>query len=200
MKVGGFFSSKVDTIRHCQEQIPILDKEVKKLQKFRHSMPLNSIFVEFENQYYAQLAYQSTVHHNPMRMSPRFIGLEPKDVIHSNLRMFWWERITRRFLAFAAIVALVVFWAIPVAAVGTISNITFLTNKLPWLRWILKMPHALLGLVTGLLPTILLSLLMFLLPIIIRVFARISGEISAVGVEKWTQNAYFAFLMVNGFW
>ena len=57
--------------------------------------------------------------------------------------MFWWERITRRFLAFAAIVALVVFWAIPVAAVGTISNITFLTNKLPWLRWILKMPHAL---------------------------------------------------------
>lgn len=33
MKVGGFFSSKVDTIRHCQEQIPILDKEVKKLQK-----------------------------------------------------------------------------------------------------------------------------------------------------------------------
>ena len=147
-------------------------------------MPLNSIFVEFENQYYAQLAYQSTVHHNPMRMSPRFIGLEPKDVIHSNLRMFWWERITRRFLAFAAIVALVVFWAIPVAAVGTISNITFLTNKLPWLRWILKMPHALLGLVTGLLPTILLSLLMFLLPIIIRVFARISGEISAVGVEN----------------
>lgn len=200
MKVGGFFSSKVDTIRHCQEQIPILDKEVKKLQKkFRHSMPLNSIFVEFENQYYAQLAYQSTVHHNPMRMSPRFIGLEPKDIIHSNLRMFWWERITRRFLAFAAIVALVVFWAIPVAAVGTISNITFLTNKLPWLRWILKMPHALLGLVTGLLPTILLSLLMFLLPIIIRVFARISGEISVVGVEKWTQNAYFAFLMVNGF-
>ena len=35
MKVGGFFSSKVDTIRHCQEQIPILDKEVKKLQKIQ---------------------------------------------------------------------------------------------------------------------------------------------------------------------
>ena len=29
------FSSKVDTIRHCQEQIPILDKEVKKLQKIQ---------------------------------------------------------------------------------------------------------------------------------------------------------------------
>ncbi|KAK6877627.1 hypothetical protein K4I79_005771 [Candida tropicalis] len=199
-KEKGFFSSKVDTIRFCQEKIPILDKEVKALQKkFRHSMPLNSIFVEFESQYYAQIAYQSTVHHSPMRMSPAFIGLSPKEIIHANLRMFWWERITRRFLAFAAVTALVVFWAIPVAAVGTISNITFLTNKLPWLRWILKMPHALLGLVTGLLPTVLLSLLMFVLPMIIRVLARISGEVSTVGVELWTQNAYFAFLMVNGF-
>lgn len=86
----------------------------------------------------------------------------------------------KKVLAFAAVTALVVFWAIPVAAVGTISNITFLTNKLPWLRWILKMPHALLGLVTGLLPTVLLSLLMFVLPMIIRVLARISGEVSTV--------------------
>ncbi|EMG49572.1 RSN1 Uncharacterized protein RSN1 [Candida maltosa Xu316] len=200
MKEKGFFSRKVDTIRYCQEHLPILDKEVKALQKkFRKAMPLNSIFVEFENQYYAQLAYQSTVHHNPMRMAPAFIGLGPKDIIHANLRMFWWERITRRFLAVAAVTALVVFWAVPVAAVGTISNITFLTNKLPWLRWILKMPHALLGLVTGLLPTVLLSLLMFLLPMIIRVLARISGEISTAGVELWTQSAYYAFLMVNGF-
>ncbi|RCK63835.1 Uncharacterized protein RSN1 [Candida viswanathii] len=199
-KEKGFFSKKVDAIRFCQEKIPELDKEVKRLQKkFRHSMPLNSIFVEFESQYYAQVAYQSTVHHSPMRMAPAFIGLSPKEIIHSNLRMFWWERITRRFLAFAAVTALVAFWAIPVAAVGTISNITFLTNKLPWLRWILKMPHALLGLVTGLLPTVLLSLLMFVLPMIIRVLARISGEVSTVGVEMWTQNAYFAFLMVNGF-
>ena len=97
-KEKGFFSSKVDTIRFCQEKIPILDKEVKALQKkFRHSMPLNSIFVEFESQYYAQIAYQSTVHHSPMRMSPAFIGLSPKEIIHANLRMFWWERITRRF-------------------------------------------------------------------------------------------------------
>ncbi|CAI5757281.1 unnamed protein product [Candida verbasci] len=199
-KKGGFFSKKVDTIRFCQEKIPELDVEVKQLQKkFRHSMPLNSIFVEFENQYYAQLAYQSTLHHNPMRMSPAYIGIEPSDIQWSNMRIFWWERITRKALALAALVASIIFWAIPVAFVGVISNITYLTDKLPWLRWILNLPDQLYGIVTGILPTAMLAVLMMLLPMFIRAMAKIAGMPSYQSIELYTQNAYFGFLMVNGF-
>ncbi|KAK6205527.1 uncharacterized protein RJT21DRAFT_79745 [Scheffersomyces amazonensis] len=199
-KIGGFFSKKTDTIRYCQEEIPKLNIEIKKLQKkFRTNKPKNSIFVEFENQYYAQLAYQSTVHHNPLRMKPVFTGIEPSEVNWSNLRIFWWERITRRAIAFSAVVTLIILWAIPVAFVGVISNITYLTNKLPWLRWILRMPHFLLGIVTGLLPTILLAILMMLLPMFIRGMAQVAGAPSLQQVELFTQNTYFAFLMVNGF-
>ncbi|KAI5963509.1 uncharacterized protein KGF55_002389 [Candida pseudojiufengensis] len=199
-RTGGIFSKKTDTIRYCQEQIPILNEEVKQLQrKFRHQIPSNSLFVEFENQYYAQMAYQTTIHHNPMRMSPAYIGIEPADINWINLRMFWWERITRRSLAFSAIVALILFWAIPVAFVGVISNFTYLTNKLPWLRWIERMPSQILGIVTGILPTAMLSILMLLLPMFIRAMAKIAGAISYQSVEIYTQNAYFGFLMVNGF-
>ncbi|EGW31007.1 uncharacterized protein SPAPADRAFT_56937 [Spathaspora passalidarum NRRL Y-27907] len=200
MKEGGFFSRKVDTIRHCHKEIERLNKEIRQLQKgYRHFKPMNSIFVEFENQYYAQLAFQSTVHHNPLRMKPSYIGIEPSDVKWSNMRLFWWERIARRFGSFAAIIAVIVFWAIPVAFVGVISNITFLTNKLPWLRWILRMPPALFGVVTGLLPTALLAILMMLLPMFIRGMAIISGSPSVQAIEMYTQRAYFGFLMVNGF-
>ncbi|KAG7661895.1 uncharacterized protein J8A68_004590 [[Candida] subhashii] len=199
-KMNGFFSRKVDIIRHCQEEIPKLDKEVRKLQKkFRRSTPYNSIFVEFDNQYYAQLAYQSTVHHNPMRMKPCFIGIEPSDIQWSNLRLFWWERIVRRFLAFAAIAAVVIFWAIPVAFVGVISNITYLTEKVSWLRWILNLPPSLLGIVTGILPTAMLAILMMILPMFIRGVAVVSGCPSVQSIEIFTQKSYFAFLMVNGF-
>ncbi|KAK6459199.1 uncharacterized protein RJT20DRAFT_148771 [Scheffersomyces xylosifermentans] len=199
-KIGGFFSKKTDTINYCKEEIPKIDAEVKEMQKkFRSNRPKNSIFVEFENQYYAQLAYQSTVHHNPLRMKPVFTGVEPADVQWSNLRMFWWERITRRFLAFAAVTALILLWAIPVAFVGVISQITYLTDKLPWLRWILNLPKPLLGLVTGLLPTIMLAILMSLLPMFIRGMAKISGAPTAQSIELYTQNVYFAFLIVNGF-
>ncbi|KAI5950813.1 hypothetical protein KGF54_003887 [Candida jiufengensis] len=200
MRTGGLFSKKEDTIRYCKEQIPILDEEVKQLQrKFRHQIPSNSLFVEFENQYYAQLAFQSTIHHNPLKMSPAYIGIEPADINWINLRMFWWERITRRTLAISAIIALIIFWAIPVAFVGVISNFTYLTNKLPWLAWIERMPSQILGIVTGILPTAMLSILMLLLPMFIRAGAKIAGAISYQSIELYTQTAYFGFLMVNGF-
>jgi hypothetical protein len=199
-KIGGFFSKKIDTIRYCQEEIPKANEEVRKLQKrYRANPPKNSIFVEFENQYYAQLAYQSTVHHSPLRMAPASTGLEPADIQWSNLRCFWWERITRKTIAFSAIVALVIFWAIPVAFVGLISNITYLTEKLHWLRWINNMPKQLLGIITGLLPTVLLTLLMMILPMFIRGMARVAGAPSTQHIELFTQNAYFGFLIVNAF-
>lgn len=200
MKSGGFFSKKVDAIDFCREKLAELDAEVTKLQrKYRHNKPKNSIFVEFENQYSAQLAHQTVVHHNPMRMSPSFTGLVPSDIDWDNMRLFWWERVVRNALAAAAIVALIIFWAIPVAFVGVISNITYLTEKLPWLDWINNLPSWLLGVVTGLLPTIMLAVLMAILPIFIRGMAKAAGCVSSQSVEHFTQTAYFAFLVVNGF-
>lgn len=200
-KIGGMFSKKENTIDYCMREIPILDKEITVLQK-RHkviSRPKNSIFVEFEDQYSAQLAYSSTSHHNPYRMQANGIGIEPSDVIWNNMRIFWWEKITRRFLACAAIVALIILWAVPVAFVGTISNITYLIQKLPWLSFINGCPEWLRGTITGLLPTILLSLLMAFLPIIIRGMAQVSGSPSKQHIELYTQQAYFGFLILNSF-
>lgn len=199
-KPDGFFSKKVDTIDWCRQRLAELDVEVYKLQKkYRLSYPKNSIFVEFENQYTAQLAFQAVVHHNPMRMAPVFTGLAPSDIDWDNMRLFWWEKIVRRAIAVAAIVALIIFWAIPVAFVGVISNITYLTDKIHWLRWINRMPDRLLGIITGLLPTIMLAVLMAILPMFIRGMAKMAGCVSKQQVEHFTQTAYFGFLVVNGF-
>ncbi|EEQ41383.1 hypothetical protein CLUG_05511 [Clavispora lusitaniae ATCC 42720] len=199
-KVNGFFSKKVDSINYYRQQLPLLDNDIYRLQKnYRKYRPKNSIFVEFENQYMAQLAYQSVVHHNPLRMSPVHTGVEPGDVDWDNMRLFWWERITRKAIAVASITAVVIFWAFPVAFVGVISNINYLTNKIHWLRWINDIPGWILGVITGLLPTVMLSLLMSILPMFIRGMAKVAGAISAQEVEMFTQSAYFAFLLVNGF-
>lgn len=196
----GTFKRKVDTIDYCRDQLAKLDMEVSELQhhynKFHRK---NALFVEFDDQYTAQLAYQAVTNHLPMRMLPVFSGLEPGDVLWSNLRIFWWEAGARSAIAVVAICALVVLWAIPVAFVGVISNINNLTNKLHWLRWIQRLPHWLLGVVTGLLPTILLNLLMMMLPMFIRGMGTVAGCVSVQGVEMFAQQLYFAFLMVNSF-
>lgn len=101
-------------------------------------------------------------------MAPRYIGVTPESIIWSNLRIKWWELIIRNTATIAFVVVLVIFWAIPVAFVGAISNVNYLIEQLPWLSFINDCPPVILGLITAYLPVILLAVLMALLPIILR--------------------------------
>lgn len=101
-------------------------------------------------------------------MAPRYIGLDPTQVIWANLRIKWWERIMRHSATIAFICAMIIFWAIPTAVVGAISNINFLIDKVPFLSFINDVPSWIKGVITGLLPTVLMSILIALVPIIMR--------------------------------
>ncbi|GMM56991.1 Rsn1 protein [Maudiozyma humilis] len=194
------FRKSVDTIDYLKEELPKINDEIKDLQDDHiNGEPFNSVFVEFESQYQAQVASQVTTFHAPLFMTPAYIGLEPENVVWFNLRMFWWERLSREVGSISAICALVILWAFPVAFVGMISNITYLTDKVHWLRFIYKLPDQLLGLLTSLAPTVALAVLMSFLPRIIRGMAVLQGSPSSQKVEHFTQNAYFAFQVVQVF-
>lgn len=192
--------TKVDTISYLTEQIPEINKEIEDLQaNYMNNSPFNSVFVEFESQYQAQVALQTVTHHVPLSMTPATLGIEPSQIIWINMRMHWFERIARNVIAVAAIVALCCFWAIPVSFVGMVSSITYLTNKLPWLKFIYKLPQVLLGLLTSLAPTIALAWLMSFLPTFIRMMAKLFGASSLQEVEYFTQQAYFGFQVIQVF-
>ncbi|CDO94685.1 unnamed protein product [Kluyveromyces dobzhanskii CBS 2104] len=191
---------KVDTINYVKEKLPELNAKILELQNnHMDEKPLNSVFVEFHTQYDAQKAVQMVAHHSPLSLTPGYVGIAPEDVQWFNLRMFWLERLVRKFGSVSAIVALVILWTFPVAFVGMISNITYLTNELPWLNFIYKMPDVLLGILTSLAPTIALAVLMMLLPIFIRKLAVVGGAPSSQHVEYFTQQAYFAFQVIQVF-
>lgn len=199
-KQGHFFSKKVDTIDYCLLELPPLNHQIRHLQKtYRQHHAKNTIFVEFENQYYTQIALQTRVRHTPFRMSSKYSGFNRDDIVWENLRLFWWESIVRKGISAAAIAAVIILWAFPVAFIGVISNINYLIGKLPWLDFINDMPLQLRGVITGLLPTILLSLLMYTLPIFMRAMAQIAGCPTKQLIEGYTQQAYFAFQFINGF-
>ncbi|KOG97594.1 Rsn1p [Saccharomyces eubayanus] len=195
-----FFGKKVDTITYIKEELPKLNAQVKELQADHESAsPFNSVFVEFESQYQAQVASQITTYHAPLFMTPAHVGIEPSNIVWFNMRMFWWERLGRKVTSVSAIVALVILWATPVAFVGSISNITALTKELPWLNFIYRLPDHLMGLLTSLAPTVALALLMSLLPVFIRHMAVAQGAPSKQIVEHFTQQAYFAFQVIQVF-
>ncbi|KZF23298.1 DUF221-domain-containing protein [Xylona heveae TC161] len=193
---------KVDTIDWSRSELQKRIPEVEALQESHRAGDakyLNSVFVEFATVGAAQEAYQSLTHHRALCMAPRHIGITPGEVIWSNLRMFWWERIIRLIIAVAFVVVLIIFWSIPVAFVGALSNIYYLINKVHFLKFLLKLPTFLRGLVTGLLPSVLLAVLMALLPIVLRLAARFGGDPSLSAVELTVQNSYFGFQVVQVF-
>ena len=196
---------KVDTINWCRSELERLIPKVNALQaKYRagESTFVCSVFIEFYTQTEAQAAYQSLAHHQPLHMSPRFIGINPEEVIWKNLKISWASRVVRNIATTAFVTALIVFWAIPVAFVGVLSNINALSapgSPIHFLSFIQKIPKVILGLVQGLLPSILLAVLMALLPIILRLMAKWSGKPSLSSVELRVQNSYFLFQVLQVF-
>lgn len=193
---------KVDTINWCRSELERLIPKVEAAQAFHRDGKakfVSSVFVEFYTQSEAQAAFQMVAHHQALHMAPRFIGVNPEEIIWKNLRIKWWERIVRNAATISFVCALVLFWSIPVAAVGAISNINKLIQLAPWLGFINKIPKVILGVVTGLLPAVLLAVLMALLPMILRFMAKMGGLPSKSRVELRTQNFFFAFQVVQVF-
>ena len=206
---------KVDTINWCRSElerlIPLIDAKQASYRAGEGTF-IGAVFVEFYTQTEAQAAYQSLAHHQPLHMSPRFIGINPEEVIWKSLKINWASRIIRNIATSTFVIALIIFWAIPVAFVGVLSNISALTKGtpatatspakgplLPWLSFINQIPSVILGLVQGLLPAILLAVLMALLPIILRKMAALAGKPSLSSIELRVQNTYFMFQVIQVF-
>ncbi|CAD0088728.1 unnamed protein product [Aureobasidium vineae] len=206
---------KVDTIDWCRAE---LEKRIPKVEEMQNKhkaldgvKKINAVFVQFTTLQEAQSAYQSLTHHQVLHMAPRYTGMTPGEIIWSNLRIKWWERVLRVTATISFVVALIVFWSFPVAAVGFISNLdnlkdwssgnppTTFKEGFTWLNWLLALPHVIFGVVSGLLPTVALAILMSVLPIILRLMARLGGDPSLSAVELTVQNTYFGFQVVQVF-
>lgn len=167
----GNFGRRVDTIRWTRSRLKELNKEIYQLRRRvrrGEADPLPAAFIEFDTQEAAHAAQQVVVHHLPLQMAPGLLGIRPEEVIWKALRMRWWERIIRRLTILCAITAAIIFWSIPAAFVGIVSNIDFLTKEVPFLHWVGDLPSFVKGVIGGFLPPFALSVLMALVPIILR--------------------------------
>lgn len=166
----GLVGKKVDTINWCRTELERLIPEVEAVQaKYRAGdyKKIPGVFIEFRTQADAEGAAQILAHHRGLQMTPKYIGIRPNEVIWKSLAIPWWQRVIRGYAVQAFICALILFWAIPVAFVGIVSNVTYL-KTLSFLTWLDKIPTVIMGVVTGLLPSVLLSVLMSLVPIVMR--------------------------------
>jgi calcium permeable stress-gated cation channel len=162
---------KVDTIEWSRselgEKIPKIEAAQEKHLKTEGKL-LPSVFVEFKTQQAAEAAYRRMTPKKSPKFTPRAIGVIPEEIVWENLKLTKSGWKLRKIGTTTFIVLMILFWSIPVAVIGAISNINYLTNLVPFLSFINKIPKVILGVVTGLLPSVLLSVLMALVPIVCR--------------------------------
>ncbi|RDL37974.1 DUF221-domain-containing protein [Venustampulla echinocandica] len=193
---------KVDTIDWTRSELRRLNPEVQWAQDRHRSGDaklLPAVFIEFTTQEAAEAAFRRMTPSKPPHMRPRAIGERPDEIIWKNLGLSRKQRWLRRFGTNTFLTLMIIFWAIPVAVVGAISNINYLTNKVPFLGFINHIPPVVLGVVTGLLPSVALSILMSLVPVFCRFAAKLSGEVTLPAAELRTQSWYMAFQVVQVF-
>ncbi|KAG1716824.1 hypothetical protein ID866_346, partial [Astraeus odoratus] len=161
--------------------------------------PLNSAFITFNQQIAAHMAYCMLTHHEPYRMADRYLEVSPQDVIWGNLGMNPYEKRVRKVISYAATAALIIFWAIPVAFVGVVSNIHGLCVRASWLAWLCTIPSPVIGIIQGILPPVLLAVLNMLLPIILRMFGNFEGIPTRTGLELSLMTRFFIFQVIHSF-
>lgn len=211
----GNFMHSVDTIHWTRDRLGQLNQQIHKLRRSLRrgdGTAIPAAFIEFTSPSTAQAAHQVVAHHRPLQMSTRLIGVRPDEVLWPSLRMTWWERLLKRTAAMALIAVAIVFWSVPSAVIGMVSNIEFLAN-IPFMSWLEELPTPVLGFLQGFVPALALSLWMALVPAMIRGkllldsmfkltvagLARFSGSPTTVLTELFVQKAYFAFQVVQVF-
>ncbi|KAK4962623.1 phosphate metabolism protein 7 [Elasticomyces elasticus] len=192
---------KVDTIQWGREELHHLIPEVAKQQsEQRHGKgkTTSAVFIEFTSVRAAQAAFQQVAHQTPYHMTPKEIGMKPDMVLWKNLGKPWWQVKIFSALSTAFVAFLCIFWTIPVAFIGVLTNVNYLTNEISWLSFLNSVPSQIMGIITGLLPALLLAVLMALVPIICAMLAK-QFEPTLGAVQLKVQSWYFAFQVIQVF-
>ncbi|KAK4689011.1 calcium permeable stress-gated cation channel, partial [Tremellales sp. Uapishka_1] len=127
------------------------------------------------------------------------IELIPEDVQWGNTAMSAHQRMIRTAISWALTIFLLIIWAVPVAFVGSISNVDTLCTKASWLAWLCTIPPAALAIIKGVLPPVLLAVLFMLLPIFLRMWIRLQGEIRKSDIDLKLFTRFWLFQVVHGF-
>ncbi len=165
--------AKVDTIEWARKTLPELQSRIQKHRETSDTAALPkscAVFVAFSSPSAAQRACKAIKFHWAVsRITPdRFIGVQPKDALWTNLTLPPSNRIPRASLATTLVIVTILFWAIPIGFVGAISNIKYLTDKVNFLRFLNNLPPSVIGLISGLLPPLVISTLVSYVPKIFR--------------------------------
>ncbi|KAI3642631.1 hypothetical protein MP228_012186 [Amoeboaphelidium protococcarum] len=149
-----------------------------------------SAIVTFKSCTQSLLLSQAKVSGDPLKLkvSPVY---EPNEMIWNNLKLNQWDRQLRGIGFIAAVIAITIFWAVPIGFVS--SFLSSIDQYIPTESW----PNWIRGLVQGTLPALVVIIFLSLVPAILALLAKIQGAVSKSRVNVLVFKSFYFFNLFN---
>lgn len=159
-----------------------------------------SAIVQFRSKTSASLVAQANMWKNTHEWQTARAP-EPRAVNWNSLHMDWTTVPPRRVASIAALVALILFWSIPVGFVISLANVQQLSELpgLAWLSFIQDLSPVVVGLIEGVLPIVILNVFLALVPPIMTWIVNWQRHATLVRVDEVVTAYYTAFLIMELF-
>lgn len=186
-------SEKVDAIHSIRDAIKEEEKSIEEGRKQHEKEELHepaAVFVEFKTLSDAQQACLQVPSTEILSLSPRYLGVSPKEVIWRNLPKPPTQRIAQEGTAATMVTFFILFWSIPSGFIGLISNVSYLAENFEWLAWLENLPDPVIEILSGLVPPLLTSLLSKYVANIFRCKLNPSytSSVLALTISRYLQN------------
>jgi calcium permeable stress-gated cation channel len=109
----------------------------------------NSAFIQFDRQMAAHMACGLVSHHKFGRMTPRFVGIAPHEIVWPNMGVTSLWRLIRSLIALILFVAMLFLWGLPTTFLGVLSQLDSLRANTSWLAWLRPWPTWVISLISG---------------------------------------------------
>lgn len=193
-------SPSIDAITWYKAELNRLNAEVHRLQEnYAVFEPINSCFIQFNNQLAAHLACQAVIFEDPQLAGLSAIEIDPRDINWNNLDISWQKCLLRHVLSTALNIILIVGWTFPVAVIGIVSQLDYLPDLMPGFHWIDHIPPRIRLIISSILPAIAMSAMMGVAPMLFRLLAKLKGFSTNVEVSLDIQSYLFPFMFIQVF-
>lgn len=110
---------------------------------------LNSAFIQFDRQMSANMACSLISHHQPGKMTPRFLDVAPHEILWPNMGVTSFGRFIGTCMAIALFLLMIVLWGIPATFLGTLSQLEVVRQTASWAFFLKSWPDWIISLISG---------------------------------------------------
>lgn len=192
----GWFKAKVDALEYLEEKFKEADELVNKRRRMGKFKATHAAFVTFEKMSSAQIAVQ-TVHATVPAQCVTKLAPEPRDIVWANLTISPGSAVARDWLVTGAMLVLLFFWIVPVAALAGLLSYKEIKKTWPALARLIDANAQIGAIVQNSLPSVAVIALNACLPFLLEGLTYMQGYRARSWIEYSLMKKYFIFLLTN---